>query len=648
MRSRSSSSYKTTFSLRRFLQLSSSQQSGFIMPTVIILMVIMAVVAYATLVQANNSLNLAYKQAYIQMSRAASKAAIDYAQEQFDNASCGNYNGTAETDLTGSSNTRYRITMQAQVQSTSSDGYEKKIIGTGRVYLPKASAQALYVFDIRSEIVRTYAVCKSPDNFAPLVWLDASNTASLKKTGTSTTTASPTTSFGNAGDSTRDTVEERADNGTQTAASWQSNDFEMNICDSAEFSNAICSSNSTKYLNIGMIYSNVNIPKNATITSATITLACTNPAGTSGQLNESVVGFYKTSSNLHPDLFTQGGSNQLKTPLATSNLHTAASAAVSSNNCPPGNNTVWDVTNVAQEIINNSNWDPSTGGGRMGFIFSRASGAGSRHLLKNGNLLSISYSTTTVSQANNGDTLGEWDDISGNGNHGKFIFGNAPTRQDNQINGKTIVRFNNGALVSSLTSALSGMREFTVFAVIKPNFGTSGSSGRVISGMTSTGTNDTTNNTSLIPLKRQTNATGFANQYDSLSSDGTTVGCNPACSNTPYLIDSSFYINDADDKISAWLRGNGDTQDGIKNGINPSGSPYTFSLDQLYFGGRRTGAMPGSGTDYLNGDYAELVVYNKALSCHDTENLEEYFRSKWAIAGSQWASTCPPDNIPTL
>ena len=358
-------------------------ESGFIMPTVIILIVVISSVAYATLVQANNSLNLSYKQAYLQMARAASKSAIDYAQEQFDRANCGVYNGTAETDLTGSSNTHYRLTMQAAVQSTSSDGFEKNIIGTGRIYLPKSSAQALYVFDIRSEIVRTYAVCKTPDNFAPLVWLDASNTNSLRKIGTSTTTISPTTSYGNASDSTRDTLEERADNGSQTLASWQSSDFEMNTCDASEFTTSICNSNATKYLNDGMIFSNVSVPKSATVTSATITLACTTPAGTSGALNETIYGFYKSVSDLHPDLFSQSGANQLKTPLTTSSLHTAASAAVSSNNCPPGNNTVWNVTPVVQEIVNNANWDPATGGGRMGFIFSRASGAGSRHLLKN-------------------------------------------------------------------------------------------------------------------------------------------------------------------------------------------------------------------------------------------------------------------------
>lgn len=639
----------------RFIQMRKSSfmipvrdEGGYLMPTVIILIVVMSTVAYATLIQANSSLNLAYKQSYIQMAREASKAAIDYAQERFDTATCGNYNGTPETDLTGPANSRYRITMQADVVSTSPDGYEKNVRGTGRIYLPKASAEALYVFDIRSEIVRTYAVCKTPDNFAPLVWLDASNTASLKKIGVSTTTVTPNTSYGSAGDSTRDTLEERADNGTQTAASWQSNDFEMNTCDASEFSTSICNSNSTKYLNNGLIFSNVNVPNGATITSATITLNCTTPAGTGGSLSDRIYGFYNSATNLHPDLFTSTGSNQLRTPLTTASLRTSSFASVSSNNCPPGNNTVFDVTNVAQEIVNNVNWDPATGGGRMGFLITRTSGSGSRHFLKTGNQFSISYSTATVNQALNGDGLGQWDDISGNGNNAKFVYGNAPTRVDNQINAKTVVRFNNGAFVSTLTSALSGQREFTAFAVIKPNFSTSASAGRVISGMTTTGTNDTGGTNSIIPLRRQSNSSGFSGYYANSSSYEVTMGCSAACSDTPYLIDSNFAINTDDDTIIGRLRGNGDTQGGVKTDIAPAGSPYTFGINELYFGGRRSGVLPGSGTDYFNGDYAELVVYSKTLSCREIESLEEYFRAKWAIAASQWTSTCPPDTIPTL
>ncbi len=623
------------------------RQQGFIMPTIIILMSIMAFVAYATLLQASNGLNLSYKQAYIQMARVASKAAVDYAQEQFDNSACGNYTGTSEQDLV--SNNRYRLTFKSEVLSTSSDGFEKTIRGTGSVYLPRYSNTARYVFDIRSEIVRTYAVCKTPDNFAPLVWLDASDTATLKHINSGTNTVSVQTSFGNAADSTRDTLEERQDDGSQTTNSWQSSDLEMHRCDSAEFSSSICSSNTTRFLYTGIVFQNVNIPKNATIVSANILFNGGTPAGTSGPVTHRVYGIFKNSGNPHPNLFSQSGSNQLRTPLTTANLHTSAFSDVSTNNFPPGNTTSFDVTSVVQELINNTNWNAASNDGRMGFGIQYQSGNGSRRGLKNGITLNITYSAgNSVVQANNGESIGEWHDKSGHQYHAKAALGSPPTRVDNQINGKTVVRFSNGNLLSTIAPALTGKREMTVLAVMKPNFSTSGSDGRVVSGMTSSGSNDTTAGNSIIPLLRYGGNSGFSNLYSgSNSAYRTDYSCGSSCNNLPYLFASAFTIDTATNKITSILKGNG-TQVATKTGINPSGSPYTFGLDQLYFGGRRNGAMPGSGADYFNGDYAELIVYDTALTCRQIESLEDYLRSKWSLSANQYTDSCPADQIPTL
>ena len=89
------------------------RRAGFALPTVLFLVVILSSVAYSTLLQSNNSLNLAYKQSYLQIARVASKSAVDYAQEQFDNSICGDYDGTAEQDMISTS--RYRVTLQAEV-----------------------------------------------------------------------------------------------------------------------------------------------------------------------------------------------------------------------------------------------------------------------------------------------------------------------------------------------------------------------------------------------------------------------------------------------------------------------------------------------------------------------------------------------------
>lgn len=623
-------------------------QRGFAMPTVIFLMVIMAFVAYAALLQANNGLNLAYKQMYIQMARTASKAAVDYAQEQFDNTTCGNYTGTAEQTLV--TNNRYKVTFKVDIVSTSADGYEKTVKGTGSVYLPKNATTARYVFDIRSEIVRTYAVCKTPDNYNPTLWLDASNTGSLYKAGaSSTTTATGTADFGSANDTTRSTVEERADNGSQTTASWQSNDLSMHTCDSAEFSSSICNSNSTKYLYDGIVFSNVSVPQNATISSATIDYDCSS-GGKSGKLDHRIYGIYKSSTNLHPDLFSSTGSNQVKTPLTTSGLHTSTYVSQQTNNCPPGNGNTMDVTDIVQEIVNNSNWDPNTGGARMGFGLYRTGNSGSRNFSKDNIKLIVSYTSAggaTPSTANN-DTIAEWHDLSGNGNHAIATYGNNPTRVDNQINGKTILRFNNGAMLSALTTALSGKREMTVFAVMKANYGTSSTDGRVVSGMTSSASNDTSGTNSIIPLLRNGSSSGFSSVYASLSSNyRTDFLCSSSCSSNPYSY-TSVFTNQDSNHTTATLKGNG-SPGTTKTGISPSGNnTYTYGINQFYIAGTRSGAMPGSGTNYFNGDYGELIVYDHALTCPQIEAIEEYLRAKWNTVSNQVTTTCAGDDIPTL
>lgn len=622
-------------------------EKGFILPTIIGLMVIMTFVAYAALMQANNSLNLAYKQAYIQMARVASKAAVDYAKEQFDQSTCGNYNGTVEQDLV--TNSRYRVTFKAEVLNTSADGYEKTIKGTGSVYLPKASTTAKYVFDIRSEIVRTYAVCKTPDNFGPTVWLDASDLNTLKTTSVSTTTVSSTTTFGSSGDTTRDSVEERADTGAQTAASWQSNDLEMHFCDNTEFTNSVCNSAAQRKLNIGLVFQGVNVPKNATISSATIQMVGGNPSGTSGSVTHRAYGIYNTASDPHLPLFTSSGTNQVTTRLTTANLHTTAYNDLTTNNFPPGNTQTFDVTAVAQEMVNNANWNPATGRMGFGILYQTGNGNASRRASKNGLQLAVNYTVGTVVPASNNGTVTQWQDKSGNGNHALLAYGNAPTRVDNQINGKTIVRFNNGALLSSLTSALNNKREMTVLAVVKSNFTTSATDGRVVSGMNTSANNDTSGNTAIVPLLRYSNGNGFSSMYSgSSASNRTDYSCGGTCAGNPYIYSTAFTIETNNtNNITATLRGNG-AASAQKTGINP-GSNYSYSINQLYFGGRRNGSSSGgSGTDYLNGDYAEIVVYDKALECQQIEALEEYLRSKWNISATAYTTTCPESPIPTL
>lgn len=630
------------------------RRAGFALPTVLFLVVILSSVAYSTLLQSNNSLNLAYKQSYLQIARVASKSAVDYAQEQFDNSICGDYDGTAEQDMISTS--RYRVTLQAEVLSTSADGFEKVIKGTGSVYLPKQSTTAKYVFDIRSEIVRTYATCKTPSDFGPLVWLDASDTSSLKANSSSTVNITPIPTTGQGFWDLflpNDTVEEKVSDGLQGPLSWLSDDLEMHTCDGWEFFFFLCYTVGQRDLYTGIIFQDIDIPQGATINTASIRFKGATPSGSGGPVTHRVYGLYNSSTDPHLDLFSSFVNNQVKTPITTSGRHTATYKDVSTNNFPPGNLVNFDVKNVVQEIVNNPNWDPtgSGNGGRMGFGIYRVSGNGTRKVLKDGVSLSVSYSTSTISQAGNTEGITEWSDISGNGNHARFAYGNEPTRQDNQINSLPVVRFNNGTLLSSLTSALSDNREMTVLAVVKPNFGTSDSEGRIITGMSSSGTNDSSGSDGIMPLFRNGANSGFSSNYSGGgTSYRTDYNCAAACENVAYPFVSAFTIGDPSTSIIGLLKGGG-AEVASTTGISPpaSPSPYTYSIDQFYIGGRRTGAMiGGSGTDYFNGDYAEIVIYDKALTCRQIESLEDYLRDKWGLAASAYTSTCPADLIPTL
>lgn len=617
-------------------------QSAFALPTIILMTLIMTFVSYAALIQSNNNLNLAYKQSYIQIARTAAKSAIDYSQEQFDTSLCGAYTGTSEQNII--SNDKYRVTIKAEVLETSADGYEKVVIGTGSVYLPKTSGDAKYVFDIRSEIVRTFALCKTPDNFNPVVWLDASDTDTLKKSNISTTTVNYSTTFGSSTASTRDTIEERKDNGAQTSGSWQSNDLEMHDCDSAEFSSAICNSNTTKRQYTGIVFQNTAIPKNSTITSATLSFVGGTPAGGGGNVNHRLYGLYKASNNPHLDIFSNTGTNQVRTPITTANRRTGSVVNFSTNNFPPGNTLGVNVTSVVQEMVNNPDW---TNGGNVGFGIDYISGNGSRRARKNGLLLSVTYSSSTGTlHAQNNESLSQWDDKSVNGNHAIFTHGLAPVRVDNQIDGKTIVRFNDGNMLSSLTQALNSKREMTVLGVLKPNFSGSDSNARIVSGMNSTASNDTGGTNSIIPLLRNSSSSGFSNVYASYTSPyRNNYTCGSQCEDQEVIVSSTFNSQNAT-QTNSTIKLNG-AIGATKPDMQPS-SPYTYNINQIYFGGNRSGNGSGSGVNYFNGDFAEIIVYDYALTCRETESLEEYLRSKWNIYPTTVETVCPADTIPTL
>lgn len=609
------------------------------MPVIILLLSLMAITAYSVLSIAGTSIDQSFSNGYKSTTDSAAKSGINYAKIQINDSYCGNYQGTEETNIVNNDN--YRLSFKVEVTSASNDGLSKTVKSSSYLYLPANASRPKFT---KSETKTIYSAsndkCKNPNFYSPLVWLDASDSSTLLKPGASLKTLSSSTSYGNAGDTTRDTLEERQDNGATSPDSFKNTSLDLHTCSSASFDNYICNNKTTKHVNVGLIFQNINIPKNASIASATLELKCSNNQSSEGLLSHRIKGFYQSSSDYNPSLFNGTAASQLKNVLDSNELHTNSSTELSENSCNPNGKLVFNVKDIVQEIVNGGGWNPTEENkASLGLAISYLSGFGSRSIYKSGNTLTISYSTNPLSTANNGETVGAWVDKSGNSNNGELVYGNAPTFGSSTLNNKPSLEFNNSVLGVKLSRHLDNAKEMTVFAVIKPNFGSSSTSGRIISGIKDSAENDDTNARSIIPLFRNTDKNGFATQYAAGSAFSLTNECQD-CSGASIL--TSLFAKAKNQSIRASLAINNQVV-ASNSSLKPVGSPYTYSIDRLYIGGSRTGLLPGNGASYFNGNYSELIVYDKALSCRQINSVNNYLREKWNISNTVYPEGCVED-----
>jgi hypothetical protein len=368
---------------------------------------------------------------------------------------------------------------------------------------------------------------------------------------------------------------------------------------------------------IGLRFRGVTTPKSATITNAYIqfTEQSTLSAGT---LNLSVRGIAQDNPA------TWSGNYDV-----TNRTKTTASVAWS----PPNWNTVnasganerITITGIVQELVNRSGWNPSQA---MSFAISYTSGSGVRKAYKGQNsdpkpTLYIQWSDPGGQEATaSGDTIEKWEDISGNNSDALFAFGTRPTLQTNQINSKPAIRFSaNGNLVSSLASNLVGSG-VTVMAVMKPRT-TSASDARFISLMNSSQNADNNTADGISPLQKSASSTTMLQKYNNTNGETLTSA-----------IDGAWGMHTS-------RLGNNRVERLLKNSTPDNYSEYissvNYSVNQIYIGGTRSSA---AGSNYADVDIAEVVVYNKELSCSQLQLVEKYFSDKYSISIS-YKDPCP-------
>lgn len=578
---------------------------GFAMPMILTFIVLISIVGTAIMsssVQTNGS---AVLHSQVQIAHIASKAAIDYAEEQYEiNAS---YSGTAEQDLFA--NDFYRATVEVVILYNEGSN-AKRVQGIGRVYIPETSSNAKVVRDIKSTIIRNGEVIVTagqtdPATFDPLLWLDANEPNSLYS---SISTTNSITKLSLPGTSNADVVEERGSNASSSKGSLLFNDQDLEMS-----YDGTSKGNQT----IGLRFRSITTPNSATIQNAYIQFT-TDETKSAGVVQFQVYGV--AADNPGTWSGTYAVANATKTTAQVTwqppNWNTVGASGV---------NERLDVTAIVQELVNRSGWASNNA---MAFGIKWITGSGVRTARSGTDSASAApslyiqwQSGTTTPATADGDSVVAWYDKSGNNNNALLGYGTAPVLKLAQVNGLNALRFsNNGTLLSSLASNLSD-NELMTFMVMRPRT-TSATNARFLSVMNSSQNADNNTTNGLVPFMRNSTTSTIQQYYN--NSAGRTISS---------AIDDTWatYSSRMSSSASERLLKNS-TPDNYGSHFSPN-----FTVNQIYVGGRRS---TSSGADYANMDVVEIIVYDRAFICSEIQQIENYLEAKYAFSYSD-KSDCP-------
>jgi len=614
---------------------------AFVMPMVLIIMSTLMLVVL--LISQSVIINQAQitRHGYNLIARAAAKAATDYAKEELD--SNLSYCGTTEnrndptTDSASTvlyNSTVYKVTYQVEVYDGVCTGTGRNIRAVGRVYIPELSITAAYVQDIRVRLVRSGLYTESPGDFSPIAWYKSNIVASLQK--------DVANNFSQSFNATS-SHEERVD-GTVSNSVCNSNNNDLEMPYGSE-------NGTTQNQNLGLVFANLSIPQGATITRAYIQFRSRGTSGTNftnAMLSLPLTMRLRGFDTSDKAAFSCPGSSQFNsaTGLTSQQVDWAMPAWPSQNQSGAAQQSP-DLTSIVQAIVNRGDWSSNNDMGfRLGFI----SGAGGRNAQRgngcsgcSGNHLRlyVDWTTgTTPVTATNGDTIDRWLDQSGNGNNLVKLSG-TPSVNTGEINSQQVVDFyaNNGTpeILGNLNLSYPPLstNNMTVVAVMRPTTsGASGGSSRFITLLNASNINDSGSTT--------------ANAVRAFTRDGTSSSLTSWVNNfsnvTP--ISNALSNNFASGQFGVYaFRFGATTKERLaKNGAPTSpfefdGGAPSYNVNQLLLGGT-TSAL---GTYTLAGDMqlAELVIYDKDLSCSQLRLIENHYAlsSQWAITSSSY--NCP-------
>jgi hypothetical protein len=207
-----------------------------------------------------------------------------------------------------------------------------------------------------------------------------------------------------------------------------------------------------------------------------------------------------------------------------------------------------------------------------------------------------------------GSNVTAWADQSGNGNNATTIEGLEPTLVSNTLNSKPVLRFNGTGKKMFLSSSIGGTA-YTIVIVCKNNDNVNGSMflwstdenfGKYIASITSESYNASARNKFILS---ELDAGGGGEE--------SVIAWSSTAVNNNYFIGTAIQNGGG----KAYSNGSGGT-----DSLGTFGAENNFDL------------IGGYGFGYeLDGDVAEIISYNRAVTTPERQQVEAYLNTKYAI-----------------
>lgn len=219
-----------------------------------------------------------------------------------------------------------------------------------------------------------------------------------------------------------------------------------------------------------------------------------------------------------------------------------------------------------------------------------------------------------ITGKNDGDSIALWPDASGNGNDAtQSTEINRPIYKTSIKNGKPVVRFD-GSNDFMLAPSL-GLGSASLFVVAKQDLVKTSGAHALIS---------TRPNTTYMELYLGSSASPEVGQVVAQISTGSFVGNRNGSPSTSWSLVEAIFKGDSTPSIRAGI--NGSLSEGIDFGSLPSS--YSINGTSNFTIGQLGGIIAGY---YFDGDIAEIVVYSRALSDSERQDVEAYLTAKYAL-----------------